>query len=49
MTLMLVLFALLVWVPRLITRPESHGNWSEFALTLLITGACWTVADLAVF
>jgi hypothetical protein len=49
MTLMLVLFALLVWVPRLITRPESHGNWSEFALTLLITGACWMVADLAVF
>lgn len=49
MTLMLVLFGVLVWVPRLIAHPESHGNWSEFALTLLIAGATWMVAELKSF
>ena len=47
LTLMLALFGVLVWVPRLIAHPEAHGNWSEFALTLLITGAAWLVANLA--
>jgi uncharacterized membrane protein YphA (DoxX/SURF4 family) len=45
MTLMLALFGLLVWVPRLIAQPAAHGNWSEFALNFLITGAAWTVAS----
>jgi len=46
MTLMLTLFGVLVWIPRLIARPQAHLNWSEFALTFLITGAAWMVADL---
>src|SRR5579863_1411641 len=46
MTLMLALFGVLVWIPRLIAHPEMHLNWSEFALTFLITGAAWMVADL---
>jgi uncharacterized membrane protein YphA (DoxX/SURF4 family) len=46
MTLMLALFAVLVWVPRLIARPRAHFTWSEFALTFLITGASWVVGDL---
>ncbi len=46
MTLMLALFGLLVWIPRLIAHPEAHLNWSEFGLTLLITGAAWMVAGL---
>jgi uncharacterized membrane protein YphA (DoxX/SURF4 family) len=46
MTLMLALFGVLVWIPRLIAHPEAHLNWSEFALTFLITGATWMVADL---
>jgi hypothetical protein len=49
MTLMLAIFGIVVWIPRLIAHPEAHGNWSEFALTLLITGATWTVADLRSF
>ena len=49
MTLMLALFGVLVWVPRLIAHPESHGNWSEFALTCLIAGAAWVVGDLRSF
>lgn len=46
MTLMLALFGVLVWIPRLIAHPGAHGNWSELALTLLITGATWMVAGL---
>jgi len=46
MTLMLLLFGVLVWVPRLIAHPEAHLNWSEFALTFLIAGAAWMVGDL---
>jgi hypothetical protein len=46
MTLMLALFGVLVWIPRLIARPGAHLNWSEFALTFLITGAAWMVADV---
>lgn len=45
LTLMLALFGLLVWVPRLIAHPEAHLNWSEFALNFLITGAAWLVAS----
>ena len=47
MTLMLALFGVLVWIPRLIAHPEAHSNWSEFGLTFLITGAVWMVADLS--
>ena len=46
LTLMLALFGVLVWVPRLVANTESHLNWSELALTFLITGAVWMVADL---
>ena len=46
MTLMLALFGVLVWIPRLVARPKAHFIWSEFALTFLITGAAWMVADL---
>jgi hypothetical protein len=45
MALMLALFGLLVWVPALVTHGELHGNWSEFALNFLITGAAWLVAE----
>jgi hypothetical protein len=49
MTLMLALFGVVVWIPRLIARPQAHLNWSEFGLTFLITGASWMVADLKSF
>ena len=49
MTLMLGLFGVLVWVPRLFAHPTAHFNWSEFTLTSLITGASWIVADLKYF
>ena len=49
MTLMLTLFGVLVWMPRLVAHPEAHSNWSEFGLNFLITGAAWMVADLRSF
>jgi hypothetical protein len=46
LTIMLVSFGLLVWVPLLLSDPRSHTNWSEFAETLAIAGAIWILADL---
>jgi len=49
LALMLALFGVLVWIPRLVAHPEAHLNWSEFALTFLMTGAALTVAELRSF
>jgi hypothetical protein len=49
MTLMLALFGVVVWVPHLIAHPEAHFNWSECALTFLVTGTVWVAADLKSF
>jgi hypothetical protein len=45
LALMLVFFGLLVWLPLVIMHPQTHNDWSEFALNALIAGACWVVAD----
>jgi uncharacterized membrane protein len=49
MTLMLALFGILIWIPHVIAHPQAHFNWSECALTFLVTGAAWTVAELKSF
>jgi putative oxidoreductase len=46
LTMMLVMFGLLVWVPLLLSDPHNHTNWSEFAETFAIAGAAWILADL---
>jgi hypothetical protein len=46
LTIMLVLFGLLVWVPLLLSDPHSQTNWSETALTFAIGGTTWILADL---
>jgi hypothetical protein len=46
MTLMLGLFGILIWIPHVIAHPKAHFNWSECALTFLVTGAAWTVSEL---
>jgi hypothetical protein len=46
LTMMLVIFGLLVWVPSLVSDPRNHTNWSETAETFAIAGAAWILADL---
>ncbi|MGC2708252.1 MAG: hypothetical protein WA252_03875 [Candidatus Sulfotelmatobacter sp.] len=49
MTLMVGLFGVIIWVPRVVAHPKAHFNWSECVLTFLVTGAAWVVADLKSF
>jgi hypothetical protein len=46
LTVMLVIFGLLVWVPVLFSDPNSHANWSETIETFAIAGVAWILADL---
>jgi hypothetical protein len=46
LTMMLVIFGVLVWVPLLLSAPRSHTNWSEAVETFAIAGAAWILADL---
>jgi hypothetical protein len=46
LTMMLVIFGLLVWVPLLLLAPHNHVNWSETVETFAIAGAAWILADL---
>ncbi len=46
LTMMLVTFGLLVWVPLLRSDPHSYTNWSENTETFAIAGAAWILADL---
>jgi hypothetical protein len=46
LTVMLVSFGVLVWIPLLASNPHSHGNWSETVETFAIAGTAWILADL---
>ena len=46
LTMMLVIFGLLVWVPLVLSDPHSHTNWSETAETFAIAASAWILADL---
>jgi hypothetical protein len=46
LTMMLVSFGLLVWIPLLLSDPRNHTNWSETIETFAIAGAAWILADL---
>ena len=46
LTMMLVIFGLLVWIPLLLSAPHNHTNWSENAETFAIAGVAWILADL---
>jgi hypothetical protein len=46
LTIMVVGFGLLVWIPLTIANPHSHTNWSETAENFEIAGAVWILADL---
>ena len=42
---MVMVFTVLVWIPKVISHPEVHFNWTEIAASVLIGGAAWVVAD----
>jgi len=46
LTMMLVIFGVLVWVPSLLSDPHNSTNWGESAETFAIAGAAWILADL---
>jgi hypothetical protein len=46
LTMMLVSFGLLVWVPLLLSDSHNHANWDETAETFAIAGVAWILADL---
>jgi hypothetical protein len=46
LTMMLVIFGILVWVPALLSDPHNHTNWSETVETFAIAGTAWILADL---
>jgi len=46
LTMMLVIFGLIVWMPLLLSNPHSHFYWSETAETFAIAGTAWILADL---
>lgn len=45
LTIMLVGFALLVWLPAVFSKPHSLFNWTEGLQTIAIAAAAWIVAD----
>jgi hypothetical protein len=46
LTMMLVIFGLLVWVPLVLSHPHNPTSWSETAETFAIAGTAWILADL---
>jgi uncharacterized membrane protein len=45
LTIMIVCFEILVWIPRLIASPHDHFNWSGNAICCAIAAAAWVVSD----
>jgi uncharacterized membrane protein YphA (DoxX/SURF4 family) len=42
---MILLFSLLIWFPKIVTDPQHHFNWTEGAESLAIAATAWLVAD----
>lgn len=42
---MLLAFAVLIWIPKVMTSPGEHFNWTELLGTVMIGAAMWVVAD----
>lgn len=46
LTLMLLLFQVLIWIPAVIAHPGSSGMWAENVQNFAIAASCWVVADV---
>lgn len=45
LTVMIVAFDVLIWLPKIFTDPHSHITWAGNAMNLCFIGAVWIVAD----
>ena len=46
LTMMVLSFGIVVWIPLVLSDPQSHASWSEIAETFAIAGAAWILADV---
>lgn len=45
LTLMLIVFGVFVWLPRLFTHPHDHTAWAGNAVNLIMIGTAWVFAN----
>ena len=45
LTVEIVIFELLFWIPNVSAAPGNHFNWSGNAISIAIAGASWAVSD----
>jgi uncharacterized membrane protein YphA (DoxX/SURF4 family) len=45
LTVEIVIFELLVWIPKLAAKPSDHFNWAGNAICIALAGASWVVSD----
>jgi uncharacterized membrane protein YphA (DoxX/SURF4 family) len=45
LTVMIIGFELLVWVPKVVSAPHDHFQWSGNGICLVMAGAAWVVSD----
>lgn len=45
LTIMIMAFEVLVWVPRLLASPHDHFQWAGNGICLVMGGAAWVVSD----
>ncbi len=46
MAAMVALFGVVVWLPKIVTHPDTLSNWSEFGMNYLIAAASWLMAGV---
>jgi uncharacterized membrane protein YphA (DoxX/SURF4 family) len=45
LTAEIMIFELLVWIPKLSADPRNHFNWAANAICIALAGASWVVSD----
>jgi len=45
LTIMIFLFEILVWVPKLLAAPHDHFNWAGNVICIAMAAAAWVVSD----
>ena len=45
LTAEIMIFELLVWIPKLSAAPGNHFNWAGNAISIALAGASWVVSD----